>query len=573
MIVIFYKIVQLKNFIQGASFDPTIDNNYFARAKEDDEDFLDSFDSAAKFIVPFFVVGSVMATIITICLILIHVLCGGNDRKINKLQDAARIQNANKSSLSKIFSIAATTFLVNVYALALSFTAVINTDNEIYEISEHHVYVKALPYIVFIVDALGVGWWLLWYVVSCISLLRYYRNGDQNGNIQTDILLAIYACTLGPILSFTIHIPYITIAYLNDGVYATSILIYYLITIFVVFGTLNSTCSTCFSAIIHRRNPQPDINVHWCWIFVPHIILIPILGLAGMIAAVLMTIPITRAFSDAPSRLQGFYQTAAVIVGVYILYWKFYQKQPSIDSVISERQGRFHDQARLRTRWDTLSKDERVEEFYATFIDIVMNNYYYRAPFVGENNQLRDSVADQLLHLAYQQLLSATHRLQVAYVQLKAANQNATIEQLLQANNHLRNANWHLQTANRKLLEGNLLQAANPANNEADQVQAARRQLEAANLQLQAASLQQRASQAANLDGVGNRATNQQEAANNQQQAANGQQGAANAMLERIQAGNNPTNEQLETLRNCNNTLRDRNNELHTANDNLATAL
>ena len=237
--------------------------------------------------------------------------------------------NANKSTQSKIFSVAATTFFVNVYTLVLSSTALFKRINDRGIINEH--YVNSLPYIVCIIDTVGVCWWLFCFIVSRIlSVYTYACARDNNrGKEYEYIILAV--STLGPILTFIIHIPYITIAFLNDGTYATSILIYYLITIFVVFGTLNSVYGTCQSAFINNIEDE-DLSTRCIYIlnhvlFFPHsIIVILLLLLAGMIAALLMILPITKAFSDAPSRLQTFYQTVAVVVGVYFVYWKFYTR-------------------------------------------------------------------------------------------------------------------------------------------------------------------------------------------------------------------------------------------------------
>ena len=468
---------------------------------------------------------------ITIFLLIVH--CYANEW-VTKLKDVAVIKKANKSSQSKIISIAATTFFVNVYALVLSSIAVAKRNDRGVIIEP---YVNALPRIVCCIDALGVVYWLFCWIASLWMKLFL-----QDRRIE---LILFAASTLGPILSFTIHIPYITIAYLNDGTYATSILVYYFITIFVIFGTLNSTFGTCIGAIINRTNMNGDRgrqNRYWRCItlcipiFVPHVVIIPILVLAGMIAAMLMIVPIANAFSDAPSRLQAFYQTAAVVVGVYFVYWNFYKKNPSIDSVISEREGCFHNQARLQIQWDTLSEDERVKEFYAKFVDIVMNY----VPIAGENHQL--VAANQQLQKASQQLQTASEQLQTAGQRLQ--EKNGTLLQLQQANNQLQNANQQLQIANQHLQVANQVQAANLATNQqqaanqqlaADhQLHAANQQLDAINQQLQAAAEHLRVANQHNavvhpLQQAQDQAFNQQQqAANLQQQAANRQRHEAN---------------------------------------------
>ena len=573
-------IIQLKNFIQKASFDPSIDDNYFARAEEDDQHFLDTF--TARFILSFYCVGFVATVTITIFLLIFHRY---SNKWHTKLRDAAKTVITTKSTQSKILSIAGTTFYINVYTLILSSIAVFRRKNDHGIINEH--YVDILPYIVCGIDAVGFLFWVVNWVISL------YCTAKQKG-IEY-IFLAV--STLGPILSFTIHIPYITIAYLNDGTYATSILIFYLITILVVFGTLNSINGACLNTIINLKNDNKKENVrrrlyditHVC---VPHVIVIPILFLAGMIAAMLMIVPITKAFSDAPSRLQGFYQTAAVVLGVYFVYWKFYTKQPSIDLVIGEREGRFQNQARLKTQWSTLSKEGRVKEFYAKFADIIMN-------YVPLNFNQQLPATDLLLQTVHHQLQIADQRLQEAREQLEEANSNPpnqaqeanpnapnpgdpTIQQaerdinpnpaiqgLLQANNHLRNANQQLQTVNQQLRAVIMLQSTNQHEQlqETNQqlLQAANFQLEAADQQLRAANQQQRVADLeqevlANLPA--NDIDEQKQAANQHEAAANRQLQSANHLV-RLQVGDN----QLHGL-----SLVEANNQLDAANKQLRTA-
>lgn len=93
-----------------------------------------------------------------------------------------------------------------------------------------------------------------------------------------------------------------------------------------------------------------------------------------MITAALVIIPISKAFSDIPSRLLGFYQTAIVLVGAYLIYKNFFKKRPSIELAIKKRED-FIPTKMIRSRgeWEQLSKDEKVEQFYSRFVDIVAN--------------------------------------------------------------------------------------------------------------------------------------------------------------------------------------------------------
>ena len=359
--------------MQRASFDPVIDGNYFARAEKSNEDDLSTPE--AKYILSFYIVGIVFAAIVAVMILLIYLNTKRWDRKLGS---AGKTTKANKYTQSKIFSIAATSFFVNIYAIVLDTLAVITVERKEVIIEEH--YVNALPYYVIGVDIIGALIWTCCWTFSCCSFL--FRQHKE--------YIGLALSTLGPTLSLIVHLPYITIAYLNDASYATSIFIYYIITVFVLFGVLDLTYGTCQGAIIHakRRQDPEQVTDEGCFFCCPKspsgrrcifIFIIPfftlvILCFACMITAALVTIPISKAFSDIPSRLLGFYQTAIVLVGAYLIYQNFFKKRPSIESAIKERED-FIPTKMIRSRgeWEQLSKDEKVEQFYSRFVDIVAN--------------------------------------------------------------------------------------------------------------------------------------------------------------------------------------------------------
>ena len=379
--------VQLKNFIKRASFDPVIDENYFARAQEKDKDDILP-DPTAKYILAFYAIGFILALVITIILLLIYV---NTKRWDMKLKRTAETTKANKYTKSKIFSITATTSVINLYVLILDGFATYTIENETVTIDEH--YVHALPWVVMGIDIAGALFWIIFWMLSFCSWIYEvycYTPGKCTCNNKEYMCLAL--STLGPILSIMIHLPYIAIAYLNDASYATSIFIYYTITVFVLFGVLDLTYGTCQGAIIKAKLnkdgkqprkqeqdlfcccPKDERRIRGLCCFVIPTFAFLILTLVGLITALLTVIPISKSFSDAPNRLLGFYQTAIVLIGVYLLYRTFFKKKPSLASVVKNREEYIPTKTtKSDADWGLLSKDDKVAEFYTRFVDIVAN--------------------------------------------------------------------------------------------------------------------------------------------------------------------------------------------------------
>ncbi len=99
-----------------------------------------------------------------------------------------------------------------------------------------------------------------------------------------------------------------------------------------------------------------------------------VISLIGLTTAALVTVPISKAFSDAPNRLVGFYQTAIVVVGVYFAYKSFFKKKPTLEMAIKKRMKHILDHGSDKdknSRWQQLSKDEKVAAFYDYVVELV----------------------------------------------------------------------------------------------------------------------------------------------------------------------------------------------------------
>lgn len=379
-------IIQLKNFVQRASFNPAIDDNYFARAEDQKIDFLSK--PKAIYILSFYIIGLVFIVLIISILLFIYL---NTKRWDKKLEHVHNVQRKNKYIQSKVFSIGLTTTVISVYAVILDSLA-LNTLEE-GKLPIEDPYISVLPWVVFSTDAIGFILWIACWLTSFMTWVCHKRNTfDNNPNtcgakcFNKKQYMWFALSTLGPVLSLVIHLPYIAIAYLNDVSYATSVFIYYTIALFLLFAVLDLTYGTCQDAIISARKRQNEGNqqedcfclcpktegkVRVAFIFAIPTFALLTLALAGMVTAALVIIPISSAFSDIPNRLIGFYQSAFILIGAYLIYRNFFKRKPSIESVVKKREEYIPNKQMDDNKWKELSKNERVEQFYARIINII----------------------------------------------------------------------------------------------------------------------------------------------------------------------------------------------------------
>ena len=378
-----------------------MEDNYYARSQDDKLNNGDDTitEQIAMFIIAFFVTGFFATFAIIIILLIMYYSTKRWDKKLSNL---ATSESRDRHTQSNIFAVSLTMMVINIYAIALDITAIVTNVpcKDESDIHEPKILCK-LPYIVFGVDVLGGFVWIICsfsaMISSCFKADRNHDEEEMPNNTLTEsncskqkqyFLLAV--STLGPTATVVIHLPYIFIAYLNDAEHATSMFIYYIIVVFVIFAALNFAYITCqreIVAIKHEIEEDGTVIFRKCCskkerqiccikatysIVVFPVFLLLILFLIGMITTAIFTTQITRSFDDTSNRLLGFYQTVIVLIGAYLLYNKYFKTKPSIESAVKKRDHAIpYKGEKDKGTWIKFSKKEKMEKFYDHFVDII----------------------------------------------------------------------------------------------------------------------------------------------------------------------------------------------------------
>ena len=410
MFFLFYQsfLLQLKNLIEKKDFNPEIDDNYFARSEENTEDIL-PYDTAT-YIFIFYIIAFALVVVITVLILLVFHMTKQWHVRLHEI--GSERGHTYRYKQSKIFSISLSLGLLHLYALGLDIAAVITLKADTPVLKSRTIDENVLPIIVLGIDAFFAIYCVVCWTISCCFCVC--------DCLQNKVYFLFAISTLGPVFCLVIHLPYVSIAYLNDAAYATSIFIYYIVVFFALFGALDLAYGAYQLAAIEKEGlarqnegkeklqdetEERDIEKKedeksllrkkkqekpecfpccpsdgWklkCAFAVLIIALTTLLVLLiGMVTAALVKIPISKAFSDAPNRLFSFYQSAIVIVGAYIAYRSIFKKQPTLENAIKERKIHVRGQGKddgENIEWLRLSKDEKVAAFYDYVIDLVVN--------------------------------------------------------------------------------------------------------------------------------------------------------------------------------------------------------
>lgn len=358
--------------------------NYFARSEIDTEDILSP--TTADYILAFYIAGFIAVILFAFVLLWIYYVKSQWNVRLKML--SKRIER-NKYGQSKIFSIAFTAGILMIYMFTLDIFAVYTLKDKPAILQTRNIDENVLPYVVLSYDILLVLVWLCCFCPSCgmWCVTRADTNyGDKESYEYT--LLAI--STVSPILIFVIHVPYVAIAYLNDVSHATSMFIYYTVVAFVIFGILDLSHGTYVRILLRSKKrdicgcPSNEEAIHRRSLWGVLCFTMVTLLLIGMITAALVTIPISKAFTDTSNRLLGFYQTALVLIGAYLFYRSAFKKETTLESEVEKRVTHIKQEGN-DAHWQALSKHQKLAKVYSHMLDILAD-YEFKTP-----QQLNDS--------------------------------------------------------------------------------------------------------------------------------------------------------------------------------------
>ena len=240
------------------SYNPEIDENYFARTKKNTENPFTSRISIYTLV--FYIAGFFITGIITVLMLWLSYNTDHWDKVLIKMVN--KQINAYKDTKSKIFSISLTTGILMLYILALDVVAVVTLKDKHSILTDGNVDDRDLPLIVLSIDSLMVITWGLCWIPSCMTCCKCCCK-----NLRDKRYLLQAISIIGPIFTLVVHLPYISISYLNDASYASSIFIYYTVVAFVIFGSLRLTYGTFQQAIHSRKQHNECIINHSISIF------------------------------------------------------------------------------------------------------------------------------------------------------------------------------------------------------------------------------------------------------------------------------------------------------------------
>ena len=392
---------QLKLYAQKQSINPEIDDTYSAKGGNGDtwKERLENDKRIAHIIVCAQIFVATFAVIFIGCITaarLLPKLCvrnGDEGEQFCQCSESSRIKLVNlfksNDTIAIIFCSSAISTLINIYVLALDCAAVdYRNKQEDVDLKVIHNWESLgssydilynLPVIVLVFDLIStVLCGIIVIFSSCFLIIRptsecCFDNREERSAFSA---CCLSTSTLSAVFCILMHIPYISIAFLNDAYHAGSMFIYYSLLIFALFVVIELMFKAMFKCkdSYFNRKQFSDLDSAREF-FCPSsallvFLLVALLFFVSLVISItcyFVIIPINKSISDAPNRLIGLYQSGVIVIAAIVLYKAFLRRNrnPLVTAI-----KKYND---FDSEWKTLSEEEKQGRFYNKVITIVKN--------------------------------------------------------------------------------------------------------------------------------------------------------------------------------------------------------
>jgi hypothetical protein len=173
---------------------------------------------------------------------------------------------------------------------------------------------------------------------------------NKSNNIQCSVFLYML---LSPLQCIATHSYHIIFAFINNPYHATSVLLRYIMILFLVVIILQK-----IYFLVHRCFKKESVSVYVC-ILVFYFVAIGAMALyIGLIVAVLIVLPITNAIDQASNEIYVIYQASLTVFAALITFEVFFRHTNSIFAVFIKAADKMHP---TDEEWKEKSEKEKEE--------------------------------------------------------------------------------------------------------------------------------------------------------------------------------------------------------------------
>ena len=366
---------------------PNIDDTYQAEAMNIDA-YDDLYNQNANQLINIVICIQTLGVLMIFECTFIIIACAANSSGGKKFFVKDIKHKSTRIKQAVLISVSVNGLIFLLYSIAMDGAAVHFRDNSLLpnlkavhhkdEIGQPYDVLYNLPVVALVFDLFA----LFIYITAVLVCTHMYYHYKLDNVHQTYSLCVVTPSLLGPLLCIISHSPYIAIAYIDDAYYAGSILVYYMVALFVCYAAVRVIMRSWLKSwIVDESNiwkclsfeGRQEAKPGGCAFkqllcpFLGIVLLLCLLSTVAMVICYLVIIPLNGSISGAPHQLFGFYHTVIIFLGVYVTYKTvLHNKIGGFENALMNRKDTLS-----KSKWEELPAEEKKRKFYDLVIDVV----------------------------------------------------------------------------------------------------------------------------------------------------------------------------------------------------------
>ena len=221
----------------------------------------------------------------------------------------------------------------------------INDDSRVFD------YLRAVPITMLVFDLLSVVMFVLIPIaILCCKSCKCCRFNNK----PSDFLYTL----LSPLTCITTHSYHIIFAFINNPYHATSVLLLYIMTLFVVVAILQKNYYF-ITNLFNWKDCTHKYIMQGCCVFISYILAITMMaGSIGLTMALLILLPLNNAIDQASNQIYAIYQASVTVFAALVTFQVFFREANSFFGLLIKA-GDKYDHALATENWENMSSRDK----------------------------------------------------------------------------------------------------------------------------------------------------------------------------------------------------------------------
>ena len=317
------------------------------------------------------VVFPVLVTLFTVFYFVYLIEFGPNKlgETLNKQADSDCQKELKRESQSTVWIVSIVSIMYTLSNIAVDAAALVEYDKLPTEIEtyfnkdseDHSQEMRSIPKLMIIYDTISLAPFII-----CPAIVAGYK--WKCSKFKWSVLLYT---AISPIACLATHAYHIIFAFINNPYHATSVLLLYIMTLFVLVVTLQKIYYSI----------KTKLGIIICYILAPSLLAVAI----GLTIAVLLTVPLNNAIDEASNQIYSIYQ-ASVAVFATLVTWNVLIKKPNspLTPFTNAANTIYKPEKQHSEKWDKMTEKEKEIHIANAFLSHV--NF----TFPSEDSELKD---------------------------------------------------------------------------------------------------------------------------------------------------------------------------------------